>query len=116
MTNIVQSRLNIIPFSLLKDPNNSITQSSSSTVSASKKSEVPQQITENPCSPQKTEKRTQTVQSTLSQSVQSREETVKGTHVQPEPKDKPTTPGKLFFNFNEFKELSLKSPMLKTIC
>lgn len=90
---LVEASINKPANSKIADPNNSITQSSSSTVPASKKSEVPQQITENPCSPQKTEKRTQTVQSTLSQSVQSREETVKGTHVQPEPKDKPTTPG-----------------------
>uniref|UniRef100_A0A8C9LFH5 Anillin actin binding protein n=1 Tax=Pavo cristatus TaxID=9049 RepID=A0A8C9LFH5_PAVCR len=78
----------------VSDPNNFITQSSGSSAPISKESEVPQQLTKNPCSPQKTEKRTETVQATLSQSVQSKEETVKGTHVQPEPKDKPTTPGR----------------------
>uniref|UniRef100_A0A8C3JUM4 Anillin n=1 Tax=Calidris pygmaea TaxID=425635 RepID=A0A8C3JUM4_9CHAR len=57
------------------------------------KSEVGQLRTENPCSPQKTEKRTQPAKSTLPQPVQSKEEPVKGTHVQLEPKGKPTTPG-----------------------
>ncbi|NXC38686.1 ANLN protein, partial [Penelope pileata] len=89
----IASQFNFIPFSLVKDPNNFITQSSSVTVPTSKESEVPQPLTENHCSPQKTEKRTQTVQSTSSQPVQSKEESVKGTHVQLEPKDKPTTPG-----------------------
>uniref|UniRef100_A0A8C0BYY2 Anillin n=1 Tax=Buteo japonicus TaxID=224669 RepID=A0A8C0BYY2_9AVES len=57
------------------------------------KSELQQQLTENPCSPQKAEKRTQTAKSTLPQPVQSEVEPVKGTHVQLEPKGKPTTPG-----------------------
>uniref|UniRef100_A0A663DLE4 Anillin n=1 Tax=Aquila chrysaetos chrysaetos TaxID=223781 RepID=A0A663DLE4_AQUCH len=57
------------------------------------KSELRQQLTENPCSPQKAEKRTQTAKSTLPQPVQSKVEPVKGTHVQLEPKAKPTTPG-----------------------
>uniref|UniRef100_A0A663M9C1 Anillin n=1 Tax=Athene cunicularia TaxID=194338 RepID=A0A663M9C1_ATHCN len=56
-------------------------------------SEVRQLLTENPRSPQKTEKRTETAKSTLPQPVQSKEEPVKGTHVQLEPKGKPTTPG-----------------------
>ncbi|XP_015709716.1 anillin isoform X1 [Coturnix japonica] len=101
------------------DPNN-LTQSSSSTAPASKESKVPQQLTENPCSPQKTDKRAQTVQSTLSQLVQSKEETVRGTHVQPEPKDKPTTPGgsgtKTFLErFGErCQEHSARSPSTNT--
>ncbi|NXJ15000.1 ANLN protein, partial [Odontophorus gujanensis] len=89
---LVEAPINKPANSKIAAPNNFVTQSSSSTVPASKESEVPQQLTENLCSPQKTEKRTQTVQSTSSQPVQSKEETVKGTHVQPEPKDKPTTP------------------------
>uniref|UniRef100_A0A672V1D8 Anillin n=1 Tax=Strigops habroptila TaxID=2489341 RepID=A0A672V1D8_STRHB len=59
----------------------------------SKVAVIQQPLTENLCSPQKTEKRTQTAKSTLPQPVQSKEEPVKGTHVQPEPKGKPTTPG-----------------------
>ncbi|XP_065608347.1 anillin [Cyrtonyx montezumae] len=89
---LVEAPINKPANSKIAAPNNFVTQSSSSTVPASKESEVPQQLTENLSSPQKTEERTQTVQSTLSQLVQSKEETVKGTHVQPEPKDKPTTP------------------------
>lgn len=96
---IVQSRFNVTPFIfLVKDSNNFITQSSSITVPTSKESKVRQPLIENPCSPQKIEKLTQPVKSTLSQPVQSKEEPVKGTHVQLEPKDKPTTPGKLFFS------------------
>ncbi|NXU24113.1 ANLN protein, partial [Thalassarche chlororhynchos] len=89
----IASHFNVIPFSLVKDPNNLLTQSSRVTVPCSKESEVRQPLTENPCSPQKTEKRTQTAKSTLPQPVQSKEEPVKGTHVQLEPKGKPTTPG-----------------------
>ncbi|XP_010291858.1 PREDICTED: actin-binding protein anillin, partial [Phaethon lepturus] len=74
------------------DPNN-LTQSSRVTVHCFKESEVRQLITENPCSPQRTEKHTQTAKPTLPQPVQSKEEPVKGTHVQLEPKGKPTTPG-----------------------
>ncbi|KAF1675261.1 Anillin, partial [Pygoscelis papua] len=77
----------------VSDPNNFLTQSSRVTVPCSKESEVRQPLTENPCSPQKTEKRTQTAKSTLLQPVQSKEGPVKGTHVQLEPKGKPTTPG-----------------------
>ncbi|KFZ66526.1 Actin-binding protein anillin, partial [Podiceps cristatus] len=89
----IASHFNVIPFFLVKDPGNFLTQSSRVTVPSSKESEVRQPLTENPCSPQKTEKRTQTAKSTLPQPVQSKEEPVKGTHVQPEPKGKPTTPG-----------------------
>ncbi|KFP44382.1 Actin-binding protein anillin, partial [Chlamydotis macqueenii] len=88
----IASHLNIIPFSLIKDPNN-LTQSSGVAVPCSKESEVRQPLTENPSSPQKTEKRTQRAKSPLSQPVQSKEEPVKGTHVQLEHKGKPTTPG-----------------------
>uniref|UniRef100_A0A663MAM9 Anillin n=1 Tax=Athene cunicularia TaxID=194338 RepID=A0A663MAM9_ATHCN len=70
-----------------------LTQSSRVTAPCSKASEVRQLLTENPRSPQKTEKRTETAKSTLPQPVQSKEEPVKGTHVQLEPKGKPTTPG-----------------------
>ncbi|NXE95952.1 ANLN protein, partial [Menura novaehollandiae] len=77
----------------VSDPNNFLTQSSRVTVPCSKKSEVQQLPTENPCSLQKTEVHTQTAKSTLPQPVQSKEEPVKGTHVQLEPKGKPTTPG-----------------------
>ncbi|NWU57656.1 ANLN protein, partial [Dromas ardeola] len=80
-------------FFLVKEPNNFLTQSSRVTVPCSKESEVQQPLRENPCSPQKNEKRTQTAKSTLPQPVQSKEEPVKGTHVQLEPKGKPTTPG-----------------------
>uniref|UniRef100_A0A8D0F9W1 Anillin n=1 Tax=Strix occidentalis caurina TaxID=311401 RepID=A0A8D0F9W1_STROC len=89
----VSSLLNAIPFSLVKDPDSFLTQSSRVTVPCSKESQVRQLLTENPCSPQKTEKLTETAKSTLPQPVQSKEEPVKGTHVQLEPKGKPTTPG-----------------------
>ncbi|KFQ96461.1 Actin-binding protein anillin, partial [Nipponia nippon] len=89
----IAAHFNVIPLSLVKDPNNFLTPSSRVTVPCSKESEVRQPQTENPCSPQKTEKRTQTAKSTLPQPVQSKEEPVKGTHVQLEPKGKPTTPG-----------------------
>ncbi|NWW94199.1 ANLN protein, partial [Rhynochetos jubatus] len=88
----VSSCFNVIPLSLVKEPNN-LTQSSELTVPCSKESEAGQPLTENPCSPQKTEKHTQTAKSTLPQPVQSKEEPVKGTHVQLELKCKPTTPG-----------------------
>ncbi|NXE81854.1 ANLN protein, partial [Cochlearius cochlearius] len=77
----------------VSDPNSVLTQSPRVTVRCSKESEVRQQLTENPCSPQKTEKHTQAAKSTLPQPVQSKEEPAKGTHVQLEPKGKPTTPG-----------------------
>ncbi|NXG56958.1 ANLN protein, partial [Hemiprocne comata] len=76
----------------VSDPNN-LTQSPRATVPCSKESEVQQPLKENPCSPQKAEKRAQTAKSTLPQPVQSKEEPVKGTHVQLDPKGKPTTPG-----------------------
>ncbi|XP_075274005.1 anillin [Opisthocomus hoazin] len=90
---LVEASINKPANSKIADPNNFLTQSSKVTVPCSKESEVQQLLTENPCSPQKTEKLTQTAKSTLLQPVQSKEEPVKGTHVQLEPKGKPTTPG-----------------------
>ncbi|KFW73032.1 Actin-binding protein anillin, partial [Pygoscelis adeliae] len=90
---LVEASINKPANSKIADPNNFLTQSSRVTVPCSKESEVRQPLTENPCSPQKTEKRTQTAKSTLLQPVQSKEGPVKGTHVQLEPKGKPTTPG-----------------------
>ncbi|NWV62979.1 ANLN protein, partial [Malurus elegans] len=72
---------------------NNLTQSSRVIVPCSKESEIQRLPTENPCSPQKTEERTQTAKSALPPPVQSKAEPVKGTHVQLEPKGKPTTPG-----------------------
>ncbi|NXK98776.1 ANLN protein, partial [Formicarius rufipectus] len=80
-------------FSLVKDPNNFLTQSSRATAPHSNESEIQQLLREKPCSPQKTQEHTQTAKSTLPQPVQSKEEPVKGTHEQLEPKGKPTTPG-----------------------
>ncbi|NXQ25528.1 ANLN protein, partial [Alaudala cheleensis] len=77
----------------VSDPNNFLSQSSKVTAPCSKESEVQQQPAENTCSPRKTEERTQTAKSALLQPVQSKAEPVKGTHVQLEPKGKPTTPG-----------------------
>ncbi|NXU34241.1 ANLN protein, partial [Drymodes brunneopygia] len=77
----------------VSDPSNFLTQSSGVTAPSSKESEVQQRPIVNPCSPQKTEARTQTTKSALPQPVQSKAEPVKGTHVQLEPKGKPTTPG-----------------------
>uniref|UniRef100_A0A8C5U8V1 Anillin n=1 Tax=Malurus cyaneus samueli TaxID=2593467 RepID=A0A8C5U8V1_9PASS len=74
------------------DTNNFLTQSSRVIVPCSKESEI-QLPKENPSSPQKTEERTQTAKSALPPPVQSKAEPVKGTHVQLEPKGKPTTPG-----------------------
>ncbi|NXX27486.1 ANLN protein, partial [Nicator chloris] len=73
--------------SAVSDPNNFLTQSSRATAPCSKESE------KNLCSPWKTEEHTQTAKSALPQPVQSKAEPVKGTHVQLEPKGKPTTPG-----------------------
>ncbi|KFV46859.1 Actin-binding protein anillin, partial [Tyto alba] len=89
---LVEASINKPANSKIADPNN-LTQSSRVTVPCSKEPEVQPQLTENPCSPQKTEKRAQTAKSTFPQPVQSKEEPVKGTHVQLEPKGKPTTPG-----------------------
>ncbi|NXT13478.1 ANLN protein, partial [Prunella fulvescens] len=77
----------------VSDPNNFLTQSSRVTAPCSKESEVRQRPAENPRSPRKPEERTQTAKSALPQPVQSKAEPVKGTHVQLEPKGKPTTPG-----------------------
>ncbi|XP_075601576.1 anillin isoform X2 [Balearica regulorum gibbericeps] len=89
---LVEASINKPANSKIADPNN-LTQSSRVTVPCSKESEVRQLLSENHCSPQKTEKPTQTAKSTLPQPVQSKEEPVKGTHVQLEPKGKPTPPG-----------------------
>ncbi|NXL98198.1 ANLN protein, partial [Tyrannus savana] len=86
------SHLDVFSFSLVQDPNNFLTQSSRSTAPHSNESEV-QLLTKNPCSPKKTQEHTQTAKSSLPQPVQSKEEPVKGTHVQLESKGKPTTPG-----------------------
>ncbi|KAM6314686.1 anillin [Aegotheles albertisi] len=88
----VEASINKPANSKTVDPNNFLTQPSRIAVPCSKESKV-QLLAENSCSPQKTEKRTQTAKSTLPQPVQSREEPAKGTHVQLEPKGKPTTPG-----------------------
>ncbi|NXV65130.1 ANLN protein, partial [Molothrus ater] len=103
----------------VSDPNN-LTQSSRVTAPCSKESEVQQQPAENPCSPRKAEERTQTAKSALPQPVQSKAEPVKGTHVQLEPKGKPTTPGgsgiKPFLErFGEHcQERSARSPATNT--
>ncbi|NXB14803.1 ANLN protein, partial [Rhagologus leucostigma] len=90
---LVEASINKPANSKRADPNNFLTQSSRVTVPCSKGSEVQQQPAENPCSPRKTEEHTQTAKSALPQPVQSKAEPVKGTHVQLEPKGKPTTPG-----------------------
>ncbi|NWS73278.1 ANLN protein, partial [Crotophaga sulcirostris] len=104
----------------VSDPNDFSTQSSRVTVPCSKESEVQQPLTENPCNPQKTVKYTETTKSTLPPPVQSKEEPVKGTHVQLEPKGKPATPGgsgiKPFLErFGErCQERSTRSPVTNT--
>uniref|UniRef100_A0A8C5IMP6 Anillin n=1 Tax=Junco hyemalis TaxID=40217 RepID=A0A8C5IMP6_JUNHY len=90
---LVEASINKPANSKRADPNNSLTQSSRVTAPCSKESEVQQRPAENPCSPRKAEERTQTAKSALPQPVQSKAEPVKGTHVQLEPKGKPTTPG-----------------------
>uniref|UniRef100_A0A8C3BEL0 Anillin n=1 Tax=Cairina moschata TaxID=8855 RepID=A0A8C3BEL0_CAIMO len=90
---LVEASINKPASSKIADSNNFITQSLSITVPTPEESEVQRPLIEKPCSPQETEKLTQPVKSTLSQPVQSKEEPVKGTHVQLEPKDKPTTAG-----------------------
>ncbi|XP_014797829.1 PREDICTED: actin-binding protein anillin isoform X2 [Calidris pugnax] len=90
---LVEASINKPANSKIAEPNNSLTQTSRVTVPCSKDSEVGQLQTENPCSPQETEKPTQPAKSTVPQPVQSKEEPVKGTHVQLEPKATPTTPG-----------------------
>ncbi|NWU90922.1 ANLN protein, partial [Upupa epops] len=89
---LVEASINKPTSSKLANSNN-LTQSSRVTEPCSKETEVRLQLTENPCSPQKTEKHTPTAKPTVPQPVQSKEEPVKGTHVQLEPKGKPTTPG-----------------------
>ncbi|XP_066178023.1 anillin isoform X2 [Sylvia atricapilla] len=90
---LVEASINKPANSKRADPNNFSTQSSRVIAPCSKESEVRQRPTENPCSPWKTEEHTQTAKSALPQPVQSKAEPVKGTHVQLEPKGKPTTPG-----------------------
>ncbi|NWR91434.1 ANLN protein, partial [Furnarius figulus] len=89
---LVEASINKPANSKRADPNNFLTQSSRATAPCSNGSEVQLQR-EKPCSPQKTQGHTQTAKSTLPQPVQSKEEPVKGTHVQLEPKGKPATPG-----------------------
>ncbi|NWU09682.1 ANLN protein, partial [Cephalopterus ornatus] len=89
---LVEASINKPANSKRADPNNFLTQSSRSTAPHSNESEV-QLLTENPCSPKKTQEHTQTAKSSLPQPLQSKEEPVKGTHVQLESKGKPTTPG-----------------------
>ncbi|XP_018776242.2 anillin isoform X1 [Serinus canaria] len=90
---LVEASINKPANSKRADPNNFLTLSSRATAPCSKESEVQQRPAENPCSPRKTEECTQTAKSALPQPVQSKAEPVKGTHVQLEPKGKPTTPG-----------------------
>ncbi|NXP44254.1 ANLN protein, partial [Heliornis fulica] len=92
---LAEASINKPANSKVEDPNNFLTHSSKVIVPCSNESEVQQLLKENPCSPQKAEKPTQTAKSTLSRPVQSKEEPVKGTHVQLEPKGKPTPPGGL---------------------
>ncbi|XP_068863719.1 anillin isoform X3 [Aphelocoma coerulescens] len=89
---LVEASINKPANSKRADPNKFLPQSSRVTVPCSKESEV-QLPTENLCSPRKTEDKQQTAKSALPQPVQSKAEPVKGTHVQLEPKGKPTTPG-----------------------
>ncbi|KAM6338566.1 anillin [Podargus strigoides] len=117
---LVEASINKPANSKVAVPNNFLTQPSRLTAPCLKESEVRQPLTENPCSPRKTEERTQTAKSPLHQPVQSKEEPVKGTHVQLEPKGKPTTPGgsgiKPFLErFGErCKEHSARSPATNT--
>ncbi|XP_039919703.1 anillin isoform X1 [Hirundo rustica] len=90
---LVEASINKPANSKRADPNNFLAQSSGVTTPCYKESEVQRRPTENPCSPWKTEERTQTAKSALPQPVQPKAEPVKGTHVQLEPKGKPTTPG-----------------------
>ncbi|NXM35565.1 ANLN protein, partial [Oxyruncus cristatus] len=89
---LVEASINKPANSKRADQNSFLTQSSRSSAPHSNESEV-QLLTENPCSPKKTQEHTQTAKSSLPQPVQSKEEPVKGTHVQLEYKGKPTTPG-----------------------
>uniref|UniRef100_A0A6G1R2A7 Anillin n=1 Tax=Hypotaenidia okinawae TaxID=2861861 RepID=A0A6G1R2A7_9GRUI len=116
---LVEASINKPANSKIEDPSNSLPQSSRVAVPCSKESEV-QLPTENPSTPQKTEKPAQTAKSTSSQPVQSKEEPVKGTHVQLEPKGKPTPPGGLGIKpflerFGErCQERSARSPATNT--
>ncbi|NXC28017.1 ANLN protein, partial [Campylorhamphus procurvoides] len=117
---LVEASINKPANSKRADPNNFLTQSSRATTPRSNGSEVQQLLREKPCSPQKTQEHTQTAKLTLPQPVQSKEEPVKGTHVQLEPKGKPTTPGgsgiKPFLDrFGErCQERSVRSPAANT--
>ncbi|NXQ42961.1 ANLN protein, partial [Catharus fuscescens] len=116
---LVEASINKPANSKRADPNSFLIQSSRVTDPCSKESEV-QQPKENHCSPQKTEEHTQTAKSALPQPLQSKAEPVKGTHVQLEPKGKPTTPGgsgiKPFLErFGECsQEHSIRSPARNT--
>ncbi|XP_010135848.1 PREDICTED: actin-binding protein anillin, partial [Buceros rhinoceros silvestris] len=89
---LVEAPINKPANSKIAEPNN-LTPSSRVAVPCSQESEVRQPLTENPCSPQTTETRTQAAKPALPHPVRSKEEPVKGTHVQLDPKGKPTTPG-----------------------
>lgn len=78
----------------LQGSNNCIVKSSRVAAPNLKETEIPKVLKENPCSPQKTEGLKPAVKPALSQPILSKEEPVKGTHVQREHKDKPATPGK----------------------
>ncbi|XP_056339178.1 anillin isoform X1 [Oenanthe melanoleuca] len=115
---LVEASINKPPNSKRADPN-SLTQSSRVTDPCSNESEV-QRPTENHCSLQKTEEHIQTAKSAFPQPLQSKAELVKGTHVQLEPKGKPTKPGvsgiKHFLErFGErCQERSVRSPATNT--
>ncbi|NXI49874.1 ANLN protein, partial [Chloroceryle aenea] len=114
---LVEASINKPANSKIADSNNSLTHSSRITVP---RSEVHQPPAEDPCSPQKTENCRQTAKPSLPQPVQSKEEPVKGTHVQLEPKGKPATPGGLGIKpflerFGEHcQERSVQSPATNT--
>ncbi|XP_062353267.1 anillin [Cinclus cinclus] len=90
---LIEASINKPANSKKADTNSFLTQTSRVPDPCSKESEVQQRLTENSCSPQKTEEDIQTVKLALPQTLQSKAEPVKGTHVQLEPKGKPTTPG-----------------------
>ncbi|XP_064025888.1 anillin isoform X3 [Pogoniulus pusillus] len=116
---LVEASINKPANSKIEDPN-SLRQPSRVAVPCSKDSEVRQLLTQNPRSPQRAEKLTQAAKPPLPQPLQSKEEPVKGTHVQLEPKGKPTTPGgsgiKPFLErFGELcKERGVRSPAANT--
>ncbi|XP_019364599.1 PREDICTED: anillin isoform X2 [Gavialis gangeticus] len=89
----VEASINKLATSKISGSNNCIVKSSRVAAPNLKETEIPKVLKENPCSPQKTEGLKPTVRPALSQPILSKEEPVKGTHVQREHKDKPATPG-----------------------